>query len=286
MRWPEYSPAKCDVLLEMGRLYPMVQIVLMYKIKQPDGTVLRGGKTVDRNIYPFLQLANLYSLKSQRDEAAREFEAVVMQKIGRPPRLDELRVAFRPMMETFRSVFVDDVTPAAKANILIETSADNWQAHYYLSREVTRQEAALIQRHQILSVGGDPAAGSPVQARRFPEGRFMFNPNRPALDIDTILAEVSAVVPGIKPLVCGAVSDEENWTPEALEQLYIRLQNGRTDLSSCDMSFCVYLASKGLDDVFIEEALRITSPDIERRHPALYDYLSRTIQKALLRTSF
>lgn len=218
------------------------------------------------------------------------YAPVIRRELGREPLPGEIRVAFRPVLDTYTVVFVDDVIRDTPANFLIETSPENWQGHFILSRPVNHQDAAKIQKHLILFCTGtsrehgDPGAASPKQARRFPEGRFLHDTWREPLDVDKILHMLSVTTPPKAPVCRKAPiqSNAGNWTQAALEDLYARFNTKNCTLSEVDMSFGLYLMSKGLDEEFVSEAIENVSPNVHVRHPSIDGYLSGIIEKALL----
>jgi hypothetical protein len=82
-------------------------------------------------------------------------------------------------------IFVDDVARSEPAHILIETAPGTYQAHYLLSRVVSRAEAAVIHK-QLVEAKGEISV--PEELRRFPEGRFMHDTWRELLDVDLMLS--------------------------------------------------------------------------------------------------
>lgn len=283
------SKAKQDLLMVMESLYPRVQIIYYLKAIMSDGSLLRKGYDT-RQVWDFENAASSTGINVHHWKAEEMFAPAIRNSVGRDPLPGEIRVAFRPVLDIFGAVFVDDVIRDTPANILVETSPENWQGHFILSRPVNHQDAAKIQKHLILSCTGtsrehgDPGAASPKQARRFPEGRFLHDTWREPLDVDKILNMLSVMIPPKAPVIRKAPiqSNAGNWTQTALEDLYARFNAINDNLSEVDMSFGLYLLSKGLDEEFVSEAIENVSPNVHVRHPCIDGYLLGIIKKSLL----
>ncbi len=284
----------------MGELYPVVLYVSFCKVYREDGTIFRDGYT-DNIPFPFSVAMNEEIMSRRKQRALERFAPRIREQFGREPKIDEIRLAFRPDQAFFHSVFVDDVTGQTKAHILIETSPGNWQAHFILDKEVTIDVAADIQKFLIAnSIGtsrptADPASASPKQARRFPEGRFIHDTMLPKLNVDEILAKIKIVEHEKRQATsinCKIKhqSREEHWDDESLGQVYSRQLKRIYDnkkakdksYSAVDLAFVMYMVGHcELDVDFVKESLKKVSPNIERRHPQLDYYLRRTLEKAL-----
>ena len=285
------SKTKQQLLDVMNIHYPKVQIIYFFKALMPDGSILRHG--FDTKVkWDFETATTSTGMMVHHSKAREMFAPTIRKALGRDPLPGEIRVAFRPLLDTFTVVFVDDVIRDTPANFLIETSPENWQAHFILSRSVNYQDAAKIQKYLIKQCAGssrehgDIGAASPVQPRRFPEGRFIHDTWKETLDADAILNVLPEVKKNQPPskVVTRLIPNQShvgNWTEEALEQVYSRFHEKNSDLSSVDMSFAVYLLSKGLSEEFVSDAIEKVSPNVNARHPHIEDYLFRTIGKAL-----
>lgn len=285
-----------QLLSALKLLYPKVSFVIFYKIHLDDGKIIRNGYE-DKNTWPFISALSNEILLAAKQNGFNRFAAEIREKVGRDPLDGEIRIAYRPVQGHFRSVFVDDVNELTRAHILIETSPNNWQAHFILDQEVTIDVAAVIQRYMIAHCTGttrptaDPAAASPRQARRFPDGRFIHDALLPLVDVNDILKKIETsqqVCPTYAPK--GHKSREEHWDDVALEQAYLRHISKIYDnpkakdksYSAVDISFAMYLMGYcQLDEEFVKEALRRVSQGIDARHANVDDYLDRTIRKAL-----
>jgi hypothetical protein len=286
------SKAKQDLLKVMESLYPRVQIVYYLKATLPDGSKLRRGYDT-KQVWGFEMATTSTGLAVHHWKAEEMFASVIRNTLNREPLPGEIRVAFRPVLDTYGAVFVDDIIRDTPANILIETSPENWQGHFILSRPVSHQDATKIQKHVIMSCTGtsrehgDPGAASPKQARRFPEGRFLYDDWREPLDVDNVLSLLSVTTPPKAPVCRNAPiqNNAGNWTQAALEDLYARFNTENSNLSEVDMSFALYLLSKGMDKEFVGEAIENVSPNVHVRHPSIDGYLLGIIEKSLLRLS-
>lgn len=285
------STEKQQLLDVMNSHYETVQIIYFFKILMPDGSKFRDG-FASKDIWHFDTASSSTGMMVHHFKAEEKFTPAIRKALGRDPLPGEIRVAFRPLLDAFSVVFVDDVIRDTPANFLIETSPENWQAHFILSRSVHYQDAAKIQKYLIMKctgtsrVHGDVGAASPVQPRRFPEGRFIHDTWKEALDVDSILTVLPVAKnyqqpSKVRTRAIPNQSHEGNWTDEALEQCYSRFHEKNGDLSSVDMSFAIYLFSKGLSEEFVYDAIEKVSPNVLVRHPHIEDYLLRTIGKAL-----
>lgn len=168
----------------------------MYSIKAlcMDGTVLEHSLDT-AEIWEFEMAVTEFGMQVHHWKANRYYDLCVQESLGRNVQPGEIQVAFRPTTEMSGAVFFDDVASSNPGHILIETSPNNFQAHYLLSRNATESEVAAIRKHLILDgVGFDRVQGAmtlmaPVQARRFPEGRFVHDVWKEPLDVDLILGE-------------------------------------------------------------------------------------------------
>jgi hypothetical protein len=291
------------LIAKMDELYPEIVIVEFFKILAEDGKVLARNGFSEPSHYTDFKVAMLPDIMANAHKRAYvRFAPEIRAKFGREPMPGEIRLAFRPMNGLFRSVFLDDITIKTQAHILIETSRDNWQGHFILGREVTVDVAATLQKHLIGSCAGssrptaDPGAASPRQARRFPEGRSVYNTLLPPLDVDDLLEKIKASQPErTLNMATNSSSDsadrEAHWDDVALDSVWRRQAGNIFDdkkqrdksYSAVDMAFANYLLGHcQLRDEFVRDALERVSPNIDSRHPKLDDYLDRTISKARL----
>ena len=313
------SKSKLALLETMAMVYPRIQIVPYVKAKYADGSLYRNGFTAP-GIWSFELAATATGMLAHYYHADQHLTEPARQALGRDLVPGEIRIAFRPMLQTYVALFVDDVSAETNGNFLIETSPSNYQAHYLLSRAVTHAEALVLQRHLITRENGDPGAASPCQARRFPEGRFIYDRWRGAFDVDFCLQMLQREAkPATDVSAAPTRSCESNWNDIGFMQLYDRFIDkykarvtshpkspqeatvpkrrkgatnpGKTDLgydpSAVDFSVAVYLLSLGLDDDFIVEVIANHSPHIEVRHTQTISWAERTVHaaKKIVRTN-
>jgi hypothetical protein len=195
--------------------------------------------------------------------------------------------------------------------VVLETSANNYQAWIRIlppeSPEPSREAATQVSRSLTKSFGGDPAA---VGAERF--GRLPGFVNRkPKHDRQgkgpwVTLREAAGVVAAAGRSLLARIevalqkATEHQRTSQAQKQLVrlereaittggadrlvqagLRISMMETgDQSIADFRACGFALKHGAHPDDVADALLRYSPDIEERHPAIEDYIERTVRKA------
>lgn len=265
----------------LASLYPKACPVAFFKIKDVSGNIFREG-------YNFSEVVRFEELVRREYEFRQKYYQILQapewisrfrQRLQRQLKIDEIRIAFRPASFLFVAAFVDDIQPTVEASVLIETSRENWQGHFFLSRPSTAEEVLQIHRHLSQKFGGDPGAHAANQARRLPSlGHRVIVKNTQALQVDEIISYQKKREPPSWP----QKSKHNFWDINVLRQMWARkLIQAKGDKSSADFKLAVYLLKNGWTYEDVCEALMNVSDDLENRKGRHIDgYLDRTVRKA------
>jgi len=98
--------------------------------------------------------------------------------VGRSMIFEDVRLAVRPASELLDAVFVDDVKEGVGAPLMVETSKDNWQAHFVMDQICDEEEILKIQKELTRFFGGDTGAARKNQPRRLPVPGLRMRVNR------------------------------------------------------------------------------------------------------------
>lgn len=136
------------VIQELARLYPQVRPLPFYKVFSPSGELLdRDGCALSYTVRfsDFLEFGDSYRKRFLAICQKPDMAERIRHATGRDLVLSDVRLAFKPTGTKLQVAFVDDVKQI-DAHLLIETSPNNWQAHFILSRECTFDEVLEVQR--------------------------------------------------------------------------------------------------------------------------------------------
>jgi len=269
-----------DAIQFMAKMYPNVIPLAFFKVLDMMGAVFRAG-------YDFRDVENFHNFARQEQEwrlrfldiCQKQWREQSLSRIGRPLCLDDIRLAFRPICESYSMAFVDDVEMLNEAHLLVETSEDNWQAHFCLSRACTAPEVLTIHRYLSGQYNGDTGAHAADQARRLPRSPLRaVMQNNTSLDVDRILQRAKLPVKAVqKGPVCPTI-----FAQQTLHDIWARkLKQADGDKSRADYKLAIYLLSKGYGVENVCDILKNVSTDIDQRKGRWSDdYISRTVMKA------
>jgi len=270
-----------SVLEFLGNVYPHVSPLAFYKVVDMNGAIFRDG-------FDFRMIENFQSFASQEEMWRQNFLAMrqtqlwadqIISRLGRPLCLDDIRLAFRPSGQPYAAAFVDDVKQLDEAHLLVETSQENWQAHFRLSRSCTAQEVLLIHRYLSKRYHGDTGAHAADQARRLPRLPLRtILQDRVDLSVDEILKHSPKSV---------VAKTRVNKQPLSLDHQILhdiwarKLDHAQGDKSSADFKMAIYLLGKGSSFEETCEVLTLVSAELfARKGQWCDDYIARTVLKA------
>ena len=236
--------------------YSELKFYLGFKAYGSDGAKLNRGLTLPR-IWDSRECSNErvslqreYALPLLCERFGDEFKAAT----GRELQLSDVRASFAPADEHLRAVMLDDIDDCCGAHILVETSPNNYQGHFFLSRKATEEEVMCCIRMLREYHGGDPGAAKPRQARRFAtEGLSCeLNLTEELVDVDFAVKHYQAeeVDFDAEEITHVALTPEETrlyreiWERKLLQTRSITKPNG--DKSIADFGLATYILQKGL----------------------------------------
>jgi hypothetical protein len=189
-------------------------------------------------------------------------------------------------------------------NQLVKSSTGNYQAYWILDKPVEFTKLQSIMRKintdlkldytqdisRVFRLPGfynkKPRKNDIVE--NMPEQGFLSKNYARIEDFNLLLKDVELKYNKLKQLKPKPL-DRYNYNVDNKRIAYLKDEINRkrwidfqdTDLSRADIKYAMYLHVKGKDDEYIKKSLIAESPDIEKRHTNLIDYLERTVRKAI-----
>jgi len=184
--------------------------------------------------------------------------------------------------------FVDDITDIDRFKqedqfLLMQTSQHKYQAYFLLDKPVNSQQLYQIQKHLVNEYKGDTGALGWAHLKRvagFRNTKYEDNYIVKVVHIGSRViktAQIKPVVARKQPHSTNYPHRTKNERNSANMKQWQDFYTG--DKSAADISYTLYLLSRGYTPVEIEQKLLQESPDIQTRHK-LSDYIPRTIAKA------
>ena len=208
--------------------------------------------------------------------------------------------------DQIRAVFIDDI-PAEKiselpqGSIAIQTSKNKFQAHIPLSKPVSEEEAADIQKTLVNVYNGDISSTDVYHLRRLP-GFRNWKYQEPFFSgiayvqtegktLDVVLANAKQTQRQFKTWKKQVNEYWQNNDPRVQEEAqeiintlsgkWDTLYEQKQDPSAADFSWCLACFQRGYDPQAIAVALLEVSRDLAtRKQGHIQDYVERTVAKA------
>lgn len=153
---------------ELEKLYQRVKFYIGFKAVGSDGGTVQRGTTLPM-VWSFHKAAN--NLNAQLQYAfpkLQELYGPLFEEVtGRQLQESDVRLSFCPADDLVSAVMLDDIEDTCGAHVYVETSPNNFQGHYMLSRPAAKDEAECVIRMLRDYYGGDPGAAKVRQGRRF-----------------------------------------------------------------------------------------------------------------------
>lgn len=198
-------------------------------------------------------------------------------------------IYFKPTKRiTHEVLFLDDVPIEMATKLagttIVQTSFNKYQAHVKLDESVTESDAKTLQRTLCELTRSDRGCGGDIyHFRRLPGYPNQKYPDKPLVKIiekTNGLMSVSELRKSIpKQQEIRSVVKFKTKTYNSTLKRWDDFLN--SDLSRQDMSYAVYLASRGYSAEAIKNKLLDESTNITLRHKNIERYLSLTVSKAI-----
>ena len=248
-----------------------------------------------------------FQLYSHGKRAFSDVDDLPWKKIQELQQKEGENILFAPAKENeIRAVFVDDIpiekiSELPKGAVVVQTSAQKFQAHIPLTNPQEPEKAAEIQKTLAVMYGGDIASTDVYHLRRMPGFRNWKYPEPVYAGIAYVQTEgqtLDVVLANAKQVQ----KQFSNWqkqltrylsanTPKVQEeaQEIVRTMAGKwdtffeekRDASAADFSWCIACFQRGYGPQAIAVALLEVSRDLAtRKQGHIEDYVNRTVSKA------
>ena len=190
-----------DGLTLFCKLYPEVFLQPVFKVQALDGKTYRNS-TMFKSVQRSDVLLNFGRWQEEGFKVLnRRYGDEFERRIGKPMAATDVRLAVKPVQEMQSVVFLDDVGGGLGAHLMVETSTDNFHAHFLLDRRCEANEILLIQKVLQRFFGGDPGALRKRQARRLPVPglRVRINESLPVMSADRLISLSRVYFPDAGP---------------------------------------------------------------------------------------
>ena len=274
----------------LTHLYGNVKFSVGFKVKDIDGTVLQRAYTALPMVWDTAKAGE--QINKTRTYAYQKLKELHGDKfsrlMGRELLPSDLSVGFAPADELLSSVYIDDVNGSVPGHLMIETSPDNYHAHFKLDRPCTEVEAAACLRALKDWYGGDPGAMKPRQVRRFvTEGlSFKTNWDEESVSVDYCVKNY----PPIKVIPLGVSDTEADVDLTDAEKSFFadvwarKFRRAGNDASIADFGLATYLIENGQSAEKVSEAIRFCRKTLDTDKNWYEghgdDYLRNTVEKA------
>ena len=261
-------PGKSNNYL-LTHLYEIVKFSVGFKVKDLDGTVLQRAYTAlpmewdTAKADGRINKTRTYAFPKLKEQHGDKFARLM----GRELLPSDLSVGFAPADGLLSSVYIDDVNGSVPGHLMIETSPDNYHAHFKLDRPCTEEEAAACLRALKDQYGGDPGAMKPRQVRRFvTEGlSFKTNWDEEPVSVDYCVKNY----PAIKVAAFKISNTEVDVDLTEAEKSFFadvwarKLRRAGNDASIADFGLATYLIESGQSSDKVIEAIKFCRKTVD-----------------------
>jgi hypothetical protein len=220
--------------------------------------------------------------------AVMAWQQATAAKFGTVP--ERVLVALTPERNRLQMVFIDDikgdefeVVETVPGHVFVETSHENWQVHFILSKEYSIPEAQSIQAQLREQYGGDIGAVAGLQPRRHPLSCLTIAEvlDRPPCNLTPILKAATYVGEAVTPVLLPASANVPSKDMEAYQRRWeARLCHTGGDESAADFAVALSCIGDRLSDEVIGFVLATISRNLASRKKDIGYYVALTVKNA------